>query len=449
MTGHKERRLGVFIAILVGLLAAGCLPPELRQQSAAPTPSPTLAIPGPGVADILAQPPAAGESLELDAYFSGAIAVPFSGGPPPPEGEVVCPVRFMTALTDRPFPPALQILNSTCSNALPDDSPWLIAVTADMAEPGVRRYPQLPYHARLRGHLGDPAFAHCPESARIFMVEAVVKDYGDAAPAIRQLVLPAGYASWLRRHEAAAGYSLPVPPGWKPERVSGETLVLRAPQWPGYPVTVTVHAGGLYYDQYDPGASASVLLQAGGWGVYQQGMAFGEDAAPGIQGLAGYHVQGEGDAAGRAMSVLFSAHGRTYELSVRYPIGFEASQELLTDYSAIVEGFRLDVPPEPSPTPPVRQTLGAGPFLSQEEALASAREHQGTDLELLGAELVPEAEARRRAGACNTYTGHSEGVWLLTVRGTFEGQARTMVLYLDAASGVQLCGEEIVPAAQP
>jgi hypothetical protein len=91
--------------------------------------------------------------------------------------------------------------------------------------------------------------------------------------------------------------------------------------------------------------------------------------------------------------------------------------------------------------------MGAGPFLTEAQALAAAEQRAGNALELIAAELVPEAEARRQAEACNTFMGHPDGVWVLTVRGPFEGQTRTMRLFLDAVSGEQLCGEEIVPPA--
>ncbi len=55
---------------------------------------------------------------------------------------------------------------------------------------------------------------------------------------------------------------------------------------------------------------------------------------------------------------------------------------------------------------------------------------------------MPEAEARRQSDACSTFEGHPDGVWLLWVRGTFEGSERTMLFFVDAVSGVQLCGEE-------
>jgi hypothetical protein len=132
-----------------------------------------------------------------------------------------------------------------------------------------------------------------------------------------------------------------------------------------------------------------------------------------------------------------------------YPLGFDASQALLTDYTAMVEGFQLDTWPGPTATPPVKQALGPGPFLSQAEALARLRQANGPDLELLTAVLISESEARQGQSPCGPFSGHPDGVWQMTVRGTFEGSLRTMRMLLDATTGAQLCGEEIDPNSTP
>lgn len=410
---------------------------------AAPLSTPAITTSGPGVADVLARPPAAGESVELDAYFSGA-GVPSMPGPPPVPDRVHCPDLWNTALTDRPFPALLFILNGSRSNVLPDDAPWLIAATPETARPGVYEMPALPYHARLRGHVGDPALAPCQHADRIFMVEAVVTVYQEQPPDSPSygLQLPADYANWPRYHDTGLGYSLPYPPDWGVERLSDVTLVLRSPQALAYPVVVRAHIGETHYDQYDP-ASLPPLLQGDGFGVFEQGWAFGEESAS-SQHLSGYNLEHEVGAGEWSASVLFSGGGRTYELALRYPTGFDASQPLLTAYSAIVEGFRLDTPPDPSPTPPVKQTLGPGPFINHEQAEKGAiASLQGGDWQAEGARLVAEAEARRLAGACGTFEGHLDGVWVVYLRGRYEGRQTAFTVFLDAVSGAYLCGEEI------
>jgi len=205
-------------------------------------------------------------------------------------------------------------------------------------------------------------------------------------------------------------------------------------------VAVRVYKGETWYDQYQP-ASIPPLLQGDAFGLFTQGWVWGE--MTGTQRLAGYTVERachQDGADCRMVKALFSGNGYTYELSLTYPLGFEAPQALLTAYTAIVEGLRLDPPPGPTPTPPVKEELGPGPFIGQEAALADVQE--GQNVELLEAHLVPEAEARRQADVCNTFEGHPDGVWLLLVRGVFEGSERTLLFFVDAVTGVELCGEE-------
>ncbi len=411
-----------------------------------PTLVPFSAEHNPGVADLLAKPPAAGGTVEVDAFFNGAGAVPRRGGPLAPGDQVVCPMPWGSALTDRPFPAFLSYLNGTTSNNLPDDAPWLIAALPEQTQPGGGRFtPDLPYHARLRGHLGDPAFAGCEHAGRIFIVEQVVQVYEQDPPdpTVYQLKVPTDYASWPRYHDEALGYSLPYPPDWQVQRLDDSTIVLGGPLWPGHPVVVHVQAGETHYDQYDL-ASIPPLLQGDGWGIFEQGGWPFDQASYAIQGLAGHQVQRGMGTDDRSIAVVLSGNGKTYELALMYPTGFAASQELLNIYTAIVQGFRLDTDPGPAPTAPVKQELGPGPFLTQAEVLVEAERRSGSELELISAELMSEAEARRRAQTCGTFMGHPDGVWLLVVRGQFEGQARTMQLYLEAASGEQLCGEEIL-----
>jgi hypothetical protein len=446
--------LSTVAAVAVLLAVAGGLAALLRPAERIFLGQPTTTLPGPGVADLLRNPPAAGQTVEVDAYFSGGGVALLRTGPPPLPDQVVCPTwqTWQVALTDRPFPAALQILNSAISNMPPDDAPWLAATTPEAIQAGQVILPQLPYHARFRGHLGDPAFAACPNADRIFVVEEVVTVYEEQPPepAANAWQPPSDYAAWPRYHDAEFGYSLPYPPGWSVEPLAEpdaeSVLSLHAPQWPDFPVVLRVHAGEIRYDQYDP-TSISPLLQGDSWGVFEQGWAFNEQVDS--QHLAGFDVERQAGSDRRSVAVLFSAGGYTYELAITYPTGFDAPQPLLTAYTAIVEGFRLDTTPGPTPTPPVKQTLGPGPFLSLDEALARVREREGQEVELLYAKLVSEAEARSRADACSSFLGHPDGVWLLTVRGYFEEMTRTLNLFLDATSGEQLCGEEIVPESTP
>lgn len=448
------RNYVLFIIALVLLIS--CKPASLATSSRAPSATTIPSVLKPtvtpsdkhDVADLLRNPPASGESVEIDAYFSGATTVPHIGGFPPPPDQIACPNYYETALTDRTFLAYLGVLNGIYGNPLPDDAPWLIAITTEMLQPGVRRLPQLPYHARLRGHLGEAVLAHCQHADRIFLVEQVVQVYEEkpleSSPYPRQP--PDDYATWLRYHAANLGFSFTYPADWQIDQLDDVTWQLRALQWPNWPIIMRVHTGETHLDQYDPASTPLLLQGISSFSVYEQGGSF--NGTIDTQHLDGYQVSHDEDLKERSVSVLFSGGGHTYELALRYPLGFDAPQPLLTAYSVIVEGFRLDVRPDPSPTPPVQQSLGAGPFLSQDEALTHVKT-EGREVTLLEAKLVSEAEARRSADACNTFESHPDGVWLLTVQGVFEDQTRTLRMYLDATTGEQLCGEEIILNVTP
>jgi hypothetical protein len=336
----------------------------------------------------------------------------------------------------------------TASNLPPDDSPWLAAVTADVAQPGSNRFTVLPYHARLRGRFGEPTLAHCPRPERVFLVEAIVATYPTKPPPLPTpfWTVGPGHAAWPRHHEPRFGLSLAVPPGWgveplaEPETLGG--LVVRMPGLESYPVRLRVHQGESWYDWYAPWSRPPFFDGAQSYGPYPQGRfaAWGP-----TQGLAGWHAS-RAFGSERGESVLFNGGGRTHELVLRYPTGYDVSQELLTGYTGIVEGFALDQHPGPTPTPPIKQALGPGPFLSEARARARVRELAGADVELLSARLIPEAEARGLSGLCNTFSGHPDGVWLLTVRGSFHGRVEERRWYLEATTGESLCGE---PADAP
>ena len=66
----------------------------------------------------------------------------------------------------------------------PAEAAWLVAAVPEQAQPGSHTsYPSLPYHARLRGYLGEAAFGDCVAAERIFVVEQVVQVYEQNPPA--------------------------------------------------------------------------------------------------------------------------------------------------------------------------------------------------------------------------------------------------------------------------
>ncbi|MGB0385715.1 MAG: hypothetical protein ACPGWR_12920 [Ardenticatenaceae bacterium] len=350
----------LFLSLLILLsCACGARPraagAPLATATATATPTPTFAVSHqPGVAELWRDPPPAGELVEVDAYFSGATGFPMfggAGGPQPLPNQVACPTMWGHTLSDHTFFTTFIVLNSAHTNTLPDDAPWLIATIGEATEPGRSVGPSFPYHARFRGRLGEPAFADCKHAERIFVVEEVVTIYEELAkePPVYQFELPDGYDNWPRYQDATLGYSVPYPSDWTVEALSEAELLgavaLRAPQWPDYPIIVRVNVGEIDLLQYNP-ASLPPWLQKPehGGGMFRQGSGFGEANAD-SQKLSGYSVYWEISPHKRGAAALFSAHGRTYELALEYPIGFEASQSLLTHFSAIVTGLELDVPP--------------------------------------------------------------------------------------------------------
>lgn len=352
----------ILLLSLLILLICACGAGPQGTSAPLPTVTPTFSIPHePGVADLWHNRPPAGELVEVDAYFSGAMpSSMFGGSRPPLPDQVACPTMWNSALTDQPFLPALRLLNGAHSNTLADDVAWLIATIPEATEPGKRVGGDFPYHARFRGRLGEPAFADCLHAERIFVVEEVVIIYEQQPqeqPA-DQLDLPDGYDNWLRYHDAALAYSVPYPPDWTVEPLSEAELLgavaLHAPQWPDYPIIVRVSSGEIDVVEYHPVTIPPNLqkLERGG-GMFRQGSGFGiGQSMPDSQMLSGYSQYWETSPDKQGAAVLFSANGRTYQLSLEYPIGFEASQSLLTHFSTIVESFQFDVPPSPSQTLP-------------------------------------------------------------------------------------------------
>ncbi len=437
-----------FCLLLFALVLSACTPTAATRVAELMTPT---AVPhNPGVADILRHPPPPGATVEVDAYFNGTWGFPFSAGGPPPPDKVVCPFQWFPVLTDKPLRSFLQVLNSTIGNGPPEASAFFIAVDEEGKRPGVRTFPQLPFHARLRGHLGDPAFAQCESADRIFFVEKVVAVYAQEPPDPQfPMRLPADHRSWSRYHDAQFGFDVPYPPDWSVERLDEVTIALGTSKGQEYPLTIRVHSVETHYDQYNPSALPPLMRGTGGWSVFSQDYLFQEEKLD-TQHLDGYTVEREARLGERAMAILISGGGHTYELTLRFPIGFEASQPLLTTLTAMVAGFHLDVLPGPSPTPPIKQTLGQGPFISKEEAISHLRIENAQDLTVFDAQLVTEAEARDKSEACrSTIEGHPDGIWWVTVSYVLEGIRRKAYLLIDAVSGEQYCGEEISADVTP
>lgn len=290
------------------------------------------------ITDFIQQRPSPGTTVEIDAFFSGPTAKWFSL-PPPVGGQTrLCPIPIWNhILSDQPFLANLSVLNSTRNNLLNEKAPWLIAAVDPIQRTSIGPFP---YHARFRGHWGDPRFADCSRSDRIFVVEQVVKTYGQVPPLkTPRFKLPEDYDQWPRHRDPTWGYSLPYPSNWsvRPLKPKGAVaaIAFSSPQHPEYPVIVEVLSQSARQSRYPNLVEAPATL-----GVFQQGLGF---KVEGSQKLSGETLESEmGDE--RVQIVLFSTPEQTFELRLRYPLGFAASQQLLAQYTAMVSGFELDNP---------------------------------------------------------------------------------------------------------
>lgn len=217
---------------------------------------------------------------------------------------------------------------------LPKDIPWLIAAVLPEMRSEIG---PLPYHARFRGHLGDPRFAECFERDRIFVVEQVVKtDEKVPQPDAKSFRLRMDYSQWPRYSDPNLGFSLPYPPDWTVKTLKdATTITFYSPQNPAHPVVVEVLSQSARQTRYPNLVEAPADVMA-----FQQGKYFD---VKGSQSLFGDTLEEDGDIE-RVQIVLFSTPERTFELRLRYPLGFAASQQLLAQYTAMVSGFRLDNP---------------------------------------------------------------------------------------------------------
>lgn len=452
---HPHARIRIPLLLLATMtLAAGCrsaadsggseaitiTPPQLESPVAAEA---TPSAPGPisadlddaskatgimatDVADLLENPPAPGESVEIDAYFGGeyGMIVPGVGRHESMSG---CPSEHTAPLTDRPYQFNIHLLSMVTSNELPAGAAWLVAATEPESEL------RLPFHGRFRGRLGDPRFSHCERGDRIFVVDAVVQEY---EPSIKDVLAEGHLAdepdAWMQVAPSGRGYTVTFPRGWQVDDSDPDELLIRSPDWPAHPVSVRLGDGGSF-DQS---------------GNYSQQYPMRDDTPP----LSGPYTD---DCAAlsteRCAMIHFTGNGRTYALTLRYPIGFDASQRLLDAYTGIVDRFGIDGMPTKTPTPPVQTALGAGPFWSREQAEDMAlRMIPSGPWKVDSARLVPEAEARTLdlcdidgtagLGAARDDTRvHPEGVWIVRLVGLFDERPATYSTYLDAVNGRHLC----------
>jgi len=419
--------------------------PDLRGQRPA-GPEPVYRT---DVADLLAEPPAPGKQVDIDAYYGGAYGyVIFALGHVREEQRSRCPSRRTAPLTDRPFPLFLVGLPSGVeANALPEGAAWLVAAEPPPAATPARgqgpfalpAQPEFPYHARFRGHLGDPRFAHCADAERILVVDEVVGVYEPTFDTVwRQSVRHSSLAirgtPMPRVEDIALDLSLAHPEGWRVERADRMTFLVRSPEWPDWPVVVRVSDGVTGEWRIEP------VFQRAGWRLDTPRLVgrFQTDCAAG---------SGE-----RCHAAYFKGNGRTYELMLRYPIGFEAPQDLISGFGAMIDRLGIHGMPTRTPTPPVQTALDGEPYWTREQVEEQARGMLDYGpWRFDSVRLVPEAEARQlnlcyidglfEGGDPDRHDtrAHPDGVWIVRQIGNYAGQPAVYNTYLGATDGYHLC----------
>lgn len=420
-------RIPQILAIL-GLLAA-CGAPDAALP-AAPRATPVIRH---DIARLLENLPVPGVTVELDAYYGGASGLILN-----PSEPSTCMTVHGRWLTDQPVPGYLRVLNHSAINENPVGIPHIAVGLGGQA-------PSIPYHARLRGHLLDLEQHGCLRSRPIIMIDAVLETYQelpDEYATFGVLDPPADFAGWPRYHDPFLGYRLPYPPEAQIETVDieGALAALRVtlPDWPEHPIWLEMMNGETHADPY-----ASEFDRQ--FAPFLQGDIYTPLA--GAQNLAGSYI---GDHTSTA-EVFFGAHGRSYALVLSYPTGIDASQRLLTVYNLMVAGFQLDVAPGPTPVSPIKQAIGAGPLIGQEEAFQIARKEVGPPAQLLDARLISEAQARAELPrSCGGFRGHPDGVWRLEVYGVIDNAyIGTLFTYLNASTGRLLCSTGAIDPSAP
>jgi hypothetical protein len=268
------------------------------------------------IRDLLRDQPLPGTRVEIDGYYSGQTSLPMRGGFGylVPNNKIFCPYKTRHRfLTDRPFLGNLP----TGVNVLPDAAPWLIATIPKALQPGV-----------------DTG----PDANRIFVVEKVLKIYvASPDPKFFPGSFPKDYATWPSFYDAKLGYRVSYPPDWKVEILPNQSkqlsaIALRSQTWPNAPVTVRVYPAPLV-----------AVRNYSAMRTFPQWLPPENSDTQHLIGVS--FDQNMGDER-RISSVSFSGSDRIYELKLAYPMGFEASQELLNTFILMVHRFRLDNPPK-------------------------------------------------------------------------------------------------------
>ncbi|HEY1011500.1 MAG TPA: hypothetical protein VGE07_02270 [Herpetosiphonaceae bacterium] len=438
------KRLG-WLMVAAVLLAACGQPDTGSRGGATKTAAPTVAPAPHTVASILASPPPPGAKLTLNAYAGiNELA-----------SDADCPtVAGSPVLTDRQVPESWPALNGGGPNLpaeqrYPADRPWLIASSGA----------PLPAYARLEGHLGDERYRDCPNSERIFVVDAVLADHQGRDWRLRpgsffSIPLPEDFDGWPEL-EGAPGFSISYPPGSRIEMIESALPFERRIHLSddvGTVVEVRVRDGELPYDPRDPEANKAAF--SGYSQLFGPGsMMFGRDKDGGV---GGYFTQQAINPTLSRTTAFFIGDGRTYEFAADFQLGFDASWDAWRLFHAML--YSYDGPGlrrgDATPTSPIKDDVVGADFLGRDALLELSRRDFGAGVSLIEAELVSEERAREVPGIdCNAIQGHPDAVWLATLAGAQRDAPEPVIAAYDARTGQLYCayavGSPYTPTPTP
>ncbi len=375
------------------------------------------------------------QSLVIDAWInqppsqdSGAIA-------PPPNCPVIA-ARLPT-LTDQAFATEFSVAGVKLPNAIPNSLPSL-----ELVIPFSLGMIDLPAHADLHGHIIDPAYASCPDSREMFVLDSVTNPTVRATPVATsndQLT-----ASWQIWSDPIAKLGLNYPDGWTVQATHNVGSVVSA-QFTSSDATqrvsLDVTAGETYWTQQSSD-SAPAPLQGDRQVLTNAGQALARlvDVVGNEQELG--HQ--------RTLRLVFNYSGNTVILTTRFVDGTALDHRILGIFTGMASSFHFDQPlgiSDPmDPTLTARSAIGTGPFIGQSTAIGIATASSGlTQTTVISASMVSEKAARETTpGVCREFQERPQAVWLVKLSGTKPtGEKAIKLIYLDAVTGESICQADV------
>lgn len=359
---------------------------------------------------------------------SGSIALPAN-----------CPViaARLPTLTDQPFLTAFSVVGTNLPNPIPPGLPSL-----DLVIPFSLGILDLPARAELHGHLFDPAYTSCPDARNLFVLDSISNPESRATPqptSNDQLS-----ASWKVWADQQTGLALNYPDGWNVQESRNAGSIVTAEftqQSPARHISLNVIAGETHWTQQTTDAAPQPLQ-----GQRQLLANAGQALARLVDVVGDQSQQGSQ----RTLRLVFNYGGNTVILSTRFVDGAALDPQLLGIFTGMASSFRFDKPLSISdpmdPTLTASATIGAGPFISQGDAISVAVASSGlTQVKVQEASMVSEKAAREATpGVCREFQERPQAVWLIKLDGTKPtGEATTRLVYLDAETGESICQTDL------